>query len=116
MSGWDHGSVGTLGGDVHVVQCDVEAGGIRRKGKPAARRGRKATGPTRSAELPNDRERACSEHTRWRSPRDCPPAACVRPASYWTTWATTPPAPADTTSSTARRPTQDAAPAGDAPT
>src|SRR5450759_1829776 len=75
MSGWDHGSVGTLGGDVHVVQCDVEAGGIRRKGKPAARRGRKARGPTRSAELPNDRKRACSEHTRWRSPATAPIAS-----------------------------------------
>src|SRR5664280_650136 len=78
MSGWDHGSVGKLGGNVHVVQCDVEAGGIRRKGKPAARRGRKATGPTRSAELPNDRERACSEHTLAVSARLSPLPAQVR--------------------------------------
>ena len=41
------------------VDACVATGRNRRKGKPAARRGRKATGPTGSAELPNDREPTC---------------------------------------------------------
>ena len=40
----------------------------RDKGKPAARRGRKATGPSRSAGLPNERKQMIKKAVLWVMP------------------------------------------------